>query len=197
MKYCSNCGSPVRSLIPPGDTLPRYVCDTCTTIHYQNPKIVVGCIPEWENKILLCRRAIEPRHGLWTLPAGFLENHETTIEGAVRETLEEANARVEIGMLYALYNIPHINQVYLLFRGRLLDLNFKPGAESLEVRLFDERQIPWEQLAFRTVRETLKAYFNDLRGGAFNFHFGDIQSPQSSNQPSNELAQVAKLSHRI
>ncbi len=197
MKYCSNCGSPVRSLIPPGDTLPRHVCDACTTIHYQNPKIVVGCIPEWEDKILLCRRAIEPRHGLWTLPAGFLENHETTIEGAVRETLEEAHARVEIGMLYALYNIPHINQVYLLFRGRLLDLNYQPGAESLEVRLFDERQIPWDELAFRTIRETLKAYFNDRRGGAFSFHIGDILPPQSSNQPSNELAQVTRLSHRI
>jgi len=193
MKYCSNCGSPVRSLIPPGDTLPRHVCDACTTIHYQNPKIVVGCIPEWEDKILLCRRAIEPRHGLWTLPAGFLENHETTIEGAVRETLEEAHARVEIGMLYALYNIPHINQVYLLFRGRLLDLNYQPGAESLEVRLFDERQIPWDELAFRTIRETLKAYFNDRRNGAFSFHIGDILPPQASN----ELTQAARLSHRI
>ena len=197
MKYCSNCGSPVRSLIPPGDTMPRYVCDVCTTIHYQNPKIVVGCIPEWENKILMCRRAIEPRHGLWTLPAGFLENQETTIQGAMRETLEEAHARVEISMLYALYNVPHINQVYLLFRGQLLDLNFKPGAESLEVQLFDERQIPWEKLAFRTVRETLNAYFNDLRSGAFSFHIGDIPPPQSSNQPSNELAQATRLSERI
>ena len=197
MKYCSNCGSPVRSLIPPGDTMPRYVCDACTTIHYQNPKIVVGCIPEWEGKILMCRRAIEPRHGLWTLPAGFLENQETTIQGAMRETLEEAHARVEISMLYALYNVPHINQVYLLFRGRLLDLNFKPGAESLEVQLFDERQIPWEKLAFRTVRETLKAYFNDLRSGAFSFHIGDIPPPRSSNQPSNELAQATRLSEHI
>jgi len=197
MKYCSNCGSPVRSLIPPGDTLPRYVCDACTTIHYQNPKIVVGCIPEWEGKILMCRRAIEPRHGLWTLPAGFLENHETTLEGAVRETLEEAHARVEISMLYALYNVPHINQVYLLFRGQLLDLNFKPGAESLEVQLFDERQIPWEKLAFRTVRETLKVYFSDRRSGSFSFHIGDISPPQSSNKPSNELAQATRLSERI
>ena len=197
MKYCSNCGSPVRSLIPPGDTLPRYVCDACTTIHYQNPKIVVGCIPEWEGKILMCRRAIEPRHGLWTLPAGFLENHETTIAGAMRETLEEAHARVEISMLYALYNVPHINQVYLLFRGQLLDLNFKPGAESLEVQLFNERQIPWEKLAFRTVRETLKTYFNDRNSGAFSFHIGDIPPPQSSNQPSNELAQATRLSERI
>jgi ADP-ribose pyrophosphatase YjhB (NUDIX family) len=197
MKYCSNCGSPVRSLIPPGDTLPRYVCDACTTIHYQNPKIVVGCIPEWEGKILMCRRAIEPRHGLWTLPAGFLENHETTIEGAMRETLEEAHARVEISMLYALYNVPHINQVYLLFRGRLLDLNFKPGAESQEVQLFDERQIPWEKLAFRTVRETLNTYFNDRRSGVFSFHIGDIPAPQPSNKPSNELAQATRLSERI
>ncbi|HUL42030.1 MAG TPA: NUDIX hydrolase [Burkholderiales bacterium] len=184
MKYCSNCGAPVRSLIPPGDTLPRFVCDVCTTIHYQNPKIVVGCIPEWENKILLCRRAIEPRHGLWTLPAGFLENQETTVEGAIRETLEEAHARVEVSMLYALYNVPHVSQVYLLFRARLLDLNFRPGSESLEVQLFDERQIPWNQIAFRTVREALHAYFDDRRSGAFSFHFGDILPPQSSNEPA-------------
>jgi len=197
MKYCSNCGSPVRSLIPPGDTLPRHVCDVCATIHYQNPKIVVGCIPEWEGKILMCRRAIEPRHGLWTLPAGFLENHETTMQGAIRETLEEANARVEISMLYALYNVPHVSQVYLLFRGRLLDLNFKPGVESLEVQLFDEHQIPWERLAFRTVRETLNTYFDDRRTGAFTFHIADITPPQSSNQPSDKPAQAARISYRI
>ena len=119
--------------MPPGDTLPRHVCDACNTIHYQNPRMVVGCIAEWEDRILLCRRAIEPRHGLWTVPAGYMENGETTFQGAMRETLEEANARVEIGPLYALYNIPHINQVYLLFRARLLDPDVSPGAETLEV----------------------------------------------------------------
>lgn len=180
MKFCSNCGSPVHSRIPPGDTLPRYVCDACDTIHYQNPKIVVGCIPEWKDMILLCRRAIEPRHGLWTLPAGFLENHETVTEGALRETLEEAHARVEIGPLFALYNLPHINQIYMLFRSRLLDLDYRPGAESLDVQLFDEHVIPWDLLAFRAIRETLKDYFNDRHNGAFNLHLGDILPTQST-----------------
>ena len=118
MNFCNNCGARVERLIPPGDNLPRFVCARCGTIHYENPKIVVGCIPEWEKGILLCRRAIEPRHGLWTVPAGFMENGETTAQGALRETLEEANARVEMLGLYALFNIPHINQVYMLFRAR-------------------------------------------------------------------------------
>ena len=127
MKFCSNCALPVVQRVPPGDNLPRWVCDACGEIHYQNPKLVVGAIPEWEGRLLLCRRAIEPRYGLWTVPAGFMENGETTFEGAMRETLEEANARVEIGPLYALYNIPHINQVYILFRARLLDADVKAG----------------------------------------------------------------------
>jgi ADP-ribose pyrophosphatase YjhB (NUDIX family) len=174
MNFCSHCGGSVSLTVPSGDTLPRYVCPNCSTIHYQNPKMVVGTIPEWEDKILLCRRAIEPKHGLWTLPAGFMENHETTAEGAARETWEEALARVEIGDLYTLYNLPHISQVYLLFRARLLNLDFGPGTESLEVALFDEADIPWDALAFRTVEATLKAYFADRRAGAFGFHFGDI-----------------------
>ena len=119
MNFCSACGAGVEQRVPPGDSLPRYVCTNCGIIHYENPKMVVGCIPEWKNGILLCRRAIEPRHGLWTVPAGFMENGETTAEGAMRETLEEANAKVEILGLYALFNIPHINQVYMLFRARL------------------------------------------------------------------------------
>ena len=136
MKFCSHCGATVTHKIPAGDALPRYVCDACDTIHYQNPRMVAGCIPEWEDKILLCRRAIEPRHGLWTVPAGYMENGETLAAGAARETLEEACARVEIGALYAVYNIPHVNQVYLLFRARLLDLDFKPGDETLEFSSF-------------------------------------------------------------
>ncbi|HEV8517020.1 MAG TPA: NUDIX hydrolase, partial [Burkholderiales bacterium] len=115
MKFCSQCGAPVELRIPQGDTLPRHVCGACQTIHYQNPRMIVGCIPEWQDKILLCKRGIEPRYGLWTVPAGFMENGETTYQGALRETLEEANANVEIGPLYSLYNIPHINQVYILF----------------------------------------------------------------------------------
>lgn len=178
MKFCSNCGARVTVRIPEGDTLPRHVCDACNTIHYQNPKVVVGCIPEWEDTILLCRRAIEPRSGYWTLPAGFLENGETTLEGALRETLEEASARVEIGDLYALYNLPHISQVYLIFRARLLDLGFGAGAETLEVRLFREHEIPWEQLAFATIRNTLTHYYRDRNAGAFRFHIGTIEKTQ-------------------
>ncbi len=175
MKFCSNCGAAVALKIPPGDSLPRHVCDACSTIHYQNPKMIVGRIAEWEHRILLCRRAIEPRHGLWTVPAGFMENGETTAQGAARETLEEANARVEIGPLYAMYNIPHINQVYILFRARLLDLDFSAGAESLEVQLFDEADVPWETLAFATVRNTLTHYYADRKAGEYRFHLGTIE----------------------
>ncbi|MBK1717082.1 NUDIX hydrolase [Thiocystis violacea] len=164
MNYCSRCGAPVSLLIPSGDNRERHVCGQCGTIHYQNPKVVVGCIPEWEDRILLCRRAIQPRLGLWTLPAGFMERGETTEDGAARETLEEANARVRVGRLYSLFSLPHLDQVYMLFRARLLDLDFHPGEESLEVRLFTEAEIPWETLAFPTIRETLRLYFRDREG---------------------------------
>lgn len=174
MKYCSQCAAPLHVRIPPGDNLPRHVCAQCGTIHYQNPKIVAGCIPEWEDRILLCRRAIEPRAGLWTLPAGFMENGETTAEGAARETWEEAQARVEISGLYALFNIPHISQVYLMFRARMLEAVYGAGVESLEVALFREDEIPWEELAFPVVRETLVRYFDDRRRGEFPLQMGDI-----------------------
>jgi ADP-ribose pyrophosphatase YjhB (NUDIX family) len=168
MRFCSACGSPDVALrIPEGDTLPRYVCPACGSIHYQNPKVVVGCLPEWEDRVLLCRRAIEPRLGLWTLPAGFLENGETIAAGAARETLEEANARVDVGPLYTVISLPRINQIYVMFRGRLLDLDFSPGSESLEVRLFHEDEIPWETLAFRTITRTLRSFFLDRKLGAF------------------------------
>jgi ADP-ribose pyrophosphatase YjhB (NUDIX family) len=174
MKYCSQCGAPVEVRIPAGESLPRHVCPACGAIHYQNPKVVVGTIPEWEDKILLCRRAIEPRYGLWTLPAGFLENEETTIEGAARETLEEASARVEVASLYALFNLPQVNQIYVMFRARLLDLQYGPGPESLEVALYDESDIPWEQLAFPVIHQTLQLYYADRRRGQFGTHTGDI-----------------------
>jgi len=174
MKFCSLCGSGVELRIPEGDNLPRYVCEDCQTIHYQNPKIVTGCIAEWEDQILLCKRAIEPRIGLWTLPAGFMENRETTLEAATRETREEANADVEISELYALFNIPHISQVYLIFRARLLNLGFSPGTESLDVQLFREQEIPWENLAFPVVTETLKRYFDDRKNNQFQLQVGDI-----------------------
>lgn len=178
MKFCPDCGAPVELRIPEDDHRERYVCPACGAIHYINPKLIVGAIPEWEDgRILLCRRAIEPRHGLWTLPAGFMENDETTPEGAARETLEEANARVEVGDLYAVYNIPHINQVQMLFRARLLDLDFSPGVESLEVELFGEHEIPWDELAFRPVTYTLEHYFADRKAGQFVFRMTSLDAP--------------------
>ena len=174
MKFCSQCGALVVQRIPAGDHLPRYVCDSCETIHYQNPKIVAGCIPEWGDRILLCRRAIEPRYGLWTLPAGFMENSESAVAAAARETLEEANAVVENLSLYGLYSLLHVSQVYLMFRGQLKDGVASPGEESLEVELFSEEQIPWEQLAFTVVYETLRQYFAERQSGTFRLHIGDI-----------------------
>lgn len=178
MRYCADCGSPVELRTPQDDNRERYVCTACDTIHYQNPKIIVGAIPEWEDgRILLCLRAIEPRHGLWTLPAGFMENGETVTQGAARETLEEANARVDIHELLGLYNLPYINQVQMLFRATLLDLDFSPGVESLDVQLFKEEDIPWEQLAFRPVRYALEHYFADRKRGEFKLHSGDLAPP--------------------
>ncbi|MBT3011503.1 MAG: NUDIX hydrolase [Candidatus Thiodiazotropha sp. (ex Lucina aurantia)] len=174
MKYCSHCGAEVEVRVPEGDNRPRHVCIICSTVHYQNPKIVVGCIPVWEQQILLCRRAIEPRYGLWTVPAGFMENGETSQQGAARETLEEACARVEVEGLYTLFNLPHINQVYLLFRSRLLDLDFAAGEESLEVKLFDEQEIPWEKLAFPVIKESLRLYYADRETGKYPLRSGTI-----------------------
>lgn len=179
MKFCSNCGATVVHKIPEGDNLPRYVCEACNTIHYQNPRMVVGCVPVWEDKVLLCKRGIEPRYGLWTVPAGFMENGETLDAGALRETLEEACARVNIDKLYAVYNIPHVNQVYLLFLARLKDLDFKAGSETQEVRLFREDEIPWDQIAFATVRNTLTHFFADRARKQFGFHLGTIERPLS------------------
>jgi len=174
MNFCSQCGAPVALKIPPGDTLPRHVCDACNTIHYSNPKMVIGCIPEWEGRVLLCKRAIEPRMGLWTLPAGFMENGETTAEAALRETLEEANARVELADMFTVLSVPYVNQVHIFYRSRLLDLDFGPGAESLEVGLFREEEIPWDALAFRTVTTTLRHFYADQHRGEYRLHAGDI-----------------------
>lgn len=178
MKFCSQCGALVSRRTPAGDTHERFVCDICQTIHYQNPKMVVGCIPEWEDRILLCRRAIEPRHGFWTLPAGFMELRETTAQAAAREALEEANASIEIGDLQTLYNLPHIGQVYLIYRGRLRSLDFAPGEESLEVQLFRENEIPWEQIAFPAVAFALQHFFADRRLGRYTLHHGEHAAAQ-------------------
>ena len=174
MKFCSNCAAPVVKRVPPGDSLPRWVCDACGEIHYQNPKLVVGAIPEWEGRLLLCRRAIEPRYGYWTLPAGFMENDETAGQAALRETLEEAGARIELVAAYTLISVPYVNQVHLFYRARLLDLEFKPGEESLEVALYEEDKVPWKDIAFRTVGLTLRHWFADRKAGAFGFHSEDV-----------------------
>lgn len=167
MKFCSQCGNPVTLRIPEGDNLPRYVCDKCQTIHYQNPNIVTGSIPVYGDKILLCKRAIEPRYGLWTLPAGFMENAETLEQAAKRESMEEARANVRLDQLYTVFSLPHVNQVYMMFRATLLDENYGAGPESLEVRLFEEAEIPWQQLAFKTIYYTLQYFFADRRRGEF------------------------------
>ncbi|MGH8669366.1 MAG: NUDIX hydrolase [Burkholderiales bacterium] len=174
MKFCSNCASPVARRVPPGDSLQRWVCDHCGEIHYQNPKLIVGTVPEYEGRLLLCRRAIEPRYGYWTLPAGFMENDETAGDAALRETLEEAGARVELGEPFSLISVPHVNQVHLFYRARLGDLGFQPGEETLEVALFEEAAVPWKDVAFRTVASTLRHWFADRQAGAFGFHAEDI-----------------------
>jgi len=175
MKYCANCGAPVVQRVPPGDTLKRWVCEHCGEIHYQNPKLVVGTVPEREGKILLCRRAIEPRYGYWTLPAGFMENDETTAQAALRETLEEAGAAVELQEPFTLISVPRVNQVHLFYRARLRTMEYKPGEETLEVALVDEAGIPWQEIAFRTVAFTLKRWFEDRSRGNYQFHAADLQ----------------------
>jgi ADP-ribose pyrophosphatase YjhB (NUDIX family) len=167
MKFCSQCGNPVTRMIPTGDNRMRHVCGHCATVHYENPRIVAGCLPVWRDQVLLCRRAIEPRRGYWTLPAGFMENGETIEQAAARETLEEACARVRDLSLYTLFDLPHISQVYMLFRAELVDLDFAVGEESLEVRLFAESEIPWSELAFPTIGRTLECFFADRRLNLF------------------------------
>ena len=176
IKFCSNCGAKVEQKIPPGETLVRKVCPSCHTIHYQNPKIVAGCIPEWENQILLCRRAIEPRLGFWTFPAGFMELGESMEEAAARETLEEATAEVEVTSIYAIYTLRRVDQVYVVFRGQLRTREFGVGEESSEVELVSLENIPWESLAFPVIREILARYAEDHRQGQFQTHFGEIPS---------------------
>lgn len=174
MKYCCYCSAELIYDIPDDDNRHRYMCKQCDTIHYQNPKIVAGCIPVWKDQVLLCKRAIQPRLGYWTLPAGFMELGETSLEAGMRETLEEANARVEVEDLFAVLNLPYVDQVYMMFRSRLLDLDFSPGAESQEVKLYKEDEIPWDELAFTPIRETLKLYFGDRSQGKFQLHSGDV-----------------------
>lgn len=174
MKYCSECGAPVALRIPPGDHLPRHVCDACGTIHYQNPRLVVGCVPEYEGRILLCKRAIEPRLGYWTVPAGFMENGETLQQAAARETYEEALAQVEIGSLLAVVHVLHARQVHVFFRAALRTAEHGPGAESLEVRLVAPADVPWSELAFPSTEFALRHYLEDRTAGRQPHHFTTI-----------------------
>ena len=169
IKYCPVCGATVSHEIPDDDDRPRHVCHSCGNIQYQNPKLVVGCIPEWEGRILFCLRDIEPQKGKWTLPAGFMENDETAAAGAVRETWEETRARVRIVAPYRLYDLPFVNQVYVMFRARMTSPHFQTTPESAEVRLMREKDIPWHDIAFPVIRETLKSYFKDRKADHFEF----------------------------
>lgn len=174
MKFCSNCGHEVSFTVPQGDNRPRYVCARCDTIHYQNPNIVAGVIAEHEGRVLLCKRAIEPRRGLWTLPAGFLENRETVMQGAAREAMEEANAELDDMQLFSVISIPHISQVYMMYRAQLVAGRASAGPESEAVGLYAQADIPWDEMAFPVVVESLKLYYADIENGGFKIHYGDI-----------------------
>jgi len=175
IKHCRNCGIAVVYRIPDdGDTKERAVCPACTTIHYENPLNVVGTVPYWGDKILLCKRNIEPRFGKWTLPAGFLELGETTAQGAARETQEEAGAQFELEGLFTIINVARVGQVHMFYRARLLSDRFDPGYETIEAQLYAEDEIPWDEIAFRTVKETLERFFADRRSGQFGVHDVDI-----------------------
>ena len=178
LKHCRSCGTAVVYRLPDdGDTKLRAVCPACNTVHYENPLNVVGTVPTWGvdgAQVLLCKRNIEPRWGKWTLPAGFMEMGETTAEGAARETVEEAGAQFEMLPLFALMNVVKVGQVHLFYRAKLLNVDFDPGSETIEAKLFAEADIPWDELAFQTVRETLKLYFENRRNGKFDFHVMDL-----------------------
>lgn len=175
MNFCSECGQKVTKQIPEGDNRLRDVCEHCDTIHYENPRVVAGSLPVSGDRVLLCKRAIEPRYGYWTLPAGFMENDETLSEAAARETQEEALAEVTDLELYTVISVPGVNQVHVLMRGELVDDKFAAGVESLEVKLFREDEIPWDNIAFRAVKMTLERYFEDRKTGKFPVYNLDIE----------------------
>lgn len=175
IQFCRACGAAVAYRVPADDNRDRAVCITCGEIHYENPINVVGTVPVWGEQVLLCRRNIEPRYGMWTLPAGFLELGESSSEGAVRETVEEAGARIELQGLFTVLNVVRAGQVHFFYRARLLDTTLDPGPETIEARLFREDEVPWDEIAFRTVRLTLEHFFADRRlGGSFPMHVGDV-----------------------
>lgn len=175
IKHCKNCGAAVVYRVPDdGDTKDRAICPACHTVHYENPLNVVGTVPYWGDKVLLCKRNIEPRWGKWTLPAGFMELNETVAEGAARETVEESGAQFELEGFFSLLNVARVGQVHMFYRARLISDTFSPGFETIEARLFAEDEIPWDEIAFRTVKETLERYFSDRRAGHFSIHAIDI-----------------------
>jgi len=174
IKHCRACGTPVAYRVPADDNRERAVCPACATVHYENPLNVVGTVPVWGEQVLLCQRAIEPRRGFWTLPAGFLELGETTAQGALRETDEEAGAKIELGALFSVLNVVRVGQVHLFYLAVMTSPDLAPGSESLQARLFREDEIPWDEIAFRTVRETLRLFFDDRRRGQFGVHCADI-----------------------
>ncbi|MDL2269304.1 NUDIX hydrolase [Desulfosarcina sp. OttesenSCG-928-A07] len=180
MNFCSRCGSPVTLKIPANEDRPRYVCGSCEMIHYQNPRLVVGCIPVRKDRILLCKRNIEPRKGYWTLPAGFLENGETTAEGAIRETYEETGSVVTELAPYRMVDILHAHQIYLIFLSRLEKMDFHPTPESSDVRLFSESEIPWDAIAFPVIKKILRAYYEDRLSNLFSFRMDRMDTPGRS-----------------
>lgn len=182
MKYCSNCGNKLSFGPVPDDDRARFFCEKCKMVHYENPNMIVGCLPRWEDQVLLCKRAIGPRYGLWTLPAGFLEMGEKVEEGALRETREEANANVEIVRLFSVYNLPTVGQVYLIFLADLLDLNFGAGHESLEVKLFKEKDIPWNEMAFSAIRFSLEKYFESHQNSNPHVFMGTLNRSWSERR---------------
>jgi ADP-ribose pyrophosphatase YjhB (NUDIX family) len=180
ISYCTQCGASTASQIPLGDNLARDICCRCGHIHYENPRLIVGCIAEWQGRLLLCRRAIAPRIGYWTLPAGFMENGETTAQAAKRETLEEAGATINIDAAFSIISLAHINQIHFFYRGHMTSSDFLAGEESLEVALFKPEEIPWHELSFRSVKLCLEFYLNDRSRGSFGFHEHELQADPSA-----------------
>ena len=175
MNFCSSCGNPLAEKVPRNDDRRRHVCSDCGTVHYQNPKIVTGCLPVWENSVLLCRRAIEPRRGYWTVPAGFMELDETVQQGAIRETWEEARARVSNIDLYRVFDVPYISQIYMFYRCDLDNGEHAAGPESLETGLYDESDVPWDEIAFPVISQTLREFFSDAAAGQFPVRVSAIE----------------------
>ncbi len=174
MNFCADCGGRVSVRTPAGDHLPRYICDQCGAVHYENPRIVAGCVPELDGRILLCKRGIEPRLGYWTVPAGFMENGETLQQAAARESREEALVSVDIGSLLSIVHVLPAHQVHVFFRARLRDHEFGVGPESLEVELVDPADIPWSDIAFPSTEFTLRRYLEDRASGREPYHFAEL-----------------------